>query len=51
MVPSQLVGVGATRRLTSIKWDVTTRILLAWVVTIPCSAFIAVPAFLAITAM
>jgi len=39
------------RRLTSTKWDITTRIVLAWIVTIPCSAFIAALVLFAITAM
>jgi len=33
-----IIGVGATRRLTGIKWDIAIRIVMAWVVTIPCSA-------------
>jgi PiT family inorganic phosphate transporter len=50
-ITGAIIGVGATRRLTSIKWDITTRIILAWVVTIPCSAVIAALTFSAIAAM
>jgi inorganic phosphate transporter, PiT family len=50
-ITGAIIGVGATRRLTSIKWDITTRIVLAWIVTIPCSAFIAAMVLFAITAM
>ena len=50
-ITGAIIGVGATRRLTSIKWDITTRIVLAWIVTIPCSAFIAALVLFAITAM
>jgi PiT family inorganic phosphate transporter len=50
-ITGAIIGVGTTRRLTSIKWDITTRIVLAWVITIPCSAVIAVLVFFATTAM
>jgi inorganic phosphate transporter, PiT family len=50
-ITGAIIGVGTTRRLTSIRWDITTRIVLAWVVTIPCSAFIAALTFFAIAAM
>ncbi len=46
-----IIGVGATRRLTGIKWDIAIRIVWAWVVTIPCSAFIAALTLMAIGAM
>jgi len=46
-----IIGVGATRRLTGIKWDIAIRIVMAWVVTIPCSAIIAFLTFMVIAAM
>jgi PiT family inorganic phosphate transporter len=46
-----IIGVGATRRLTGIKWDIAFRIVMAWVVTIPCSAIISALTFFAIAAM
>jgi PiT family inorganic phosphate transporter len=46
-----IIGVGATRRLTGIKWDIAIRIVLAWIVTIPCSAIIAALTFLVIAAV
>jgi PiT family inorganic phosphate transporter len=33
--------VGATRRLSSVRWGVANRIVWAWVLTIPLSALIA----------
>jgi len=33
-----IIGVGATRRLTAVRWGVTRRILWAWVLTIPGAA-------------
>ena len=36
-----IIGVGATTKLSGIKWGVAQRIIWAWVVTIPCAALIA----------
>jgi PiT family inorganic phosphate transporter len=36
-----IIGVGAARRVSSVRWKVANRIVFAWVVTIPASAFIA----------
>lgn len=37
-ITGAIVGVGATRRLTAVRWGVTHRILWAWVLTIPGAA-------------
>jgi PiT family inorganic phosphate transporter len=36
-----IMGVGAARRVSSVRWNVANRIVLAWIVTIPATAFIA----------
>ena len=36
-----IVGVGASRRLTAVRWGVTRSIMWAWVLTIPGAALIA----------
>jgi len=36
-----IMGVGATRRLSAVRWGVGKRIVLAWILTIPASATIA----------
>ena len=36
-----IMGVGATRRLNSVRWDVASRMVFAWVLTIPATALIA----------
>jgi PiT family inorganic phosphate transporter len=46
-----IIGVGATRRLTGIKWDIAIRIVVAWVVTIPCSAIISALTFFLLASM
>jgi PiT family inorganic phosphate transporter len=37
-ITGAIVGVGATRRLSAVRWGVTRRIVFAWVLTIPGSA-------------
>jgi PiT family inorganic phosphate transporter len=36
-----VIGVGAARRLSSVRWSVANDIVVAWILTIPASAFIA----------
>ena len=40
-ITGAIVGVGATRRLSAVKWGVAGRIVWAWVLTIPLAALIA----------
>jgi len=44
-ITGAIVGVGATRRLSAVKWGVAGRIVWAWVLTIPLSALIAALSF------
>ena len=44
-----IVGVGATRRLSAVRWGVAGRIVWAWVLTIPASAAIAAVTFLTLS--
>ncbi len=39
-ITGAIVGVGATRRLTAVRWGVTRRIVFAWMMTIPGAALI-----------
>ena len=50
-ITGAIVGVGATRRLSAVKWGVAGRILWAWVLTIPCAAIIAALSFWLIRAI
>lgn len=47
-ITGAIIGVGATRRLSAVKWGVARRIVWAWVLTIPISASIAALSFLII---
>jgi PiT family inorganic phosphate transporter len=44
-ITGAIVGVGATRRLSAVRWGVAGRIVWAWVLTIPASAGIAALAY------
>ena len=45
-ITGSIVGVGATRRLSAVRWGVAGRVVWAWVLTIPMSALIAALSFL-----
>jgi PiT family inorganic phosphate transporter len=44
-ITGAIVGVGATNRLSAVRWGVARRIVWAWVLTIPASALVAAIAF------
>ena len=44
-ITGSIVGVGATRRLSAVKWGVAGRILWAWILTIPAAALVAAVSF------
>lgn len=44
-ITGAIVGVGATHRLSAVRWGVATRIVWAWVFTIPAAAFVAALTF------
>jgi PiT family inorganic phosphate transporter len=50
-ITGAVIGVGATKRLTAVRWGVAGSILWAWVLTIPMSAGIAAAIFLAAKAV
>jgi PiT family inorganic phosphate transporter len=40
-ITGSIIGVGATKRLSAVRWGVTRSLLFAWIVTIPVSALVA----------
>jgi len=38
-ITGAIVGVGATRRLSAVRWGIAGRIVWAWILTIPMAAF------------
>ena len=49
-ITGSIVGVGATRRLSAVRWGVAGQIVWAWVLTIPCAFSIAALVYLALRA-
>jgi len=50
-ITGAIVGVGATRRLSAVRWGVTARILWAWVLTIPAAGAIGAGVYLLLRAL
>jgi PiT family inorganic phosphate transporter len=46
VVAGSIMGVGATKRFSAVRWGVARRIVWAWIITIPMSAFVAALAFM-----
>ncbi|HUR20346.1 MAG TPA: inorganic phosphate transporter, partial [Vicinamibacterales bacterium] len=44
-ITGAIVGVGATRRLSAVRWGVARQIVWAWLLTIPASAAIGAISF------
>ena len=40
-ITGSIVGVGATKRLSAVRWGVTVNLVWAWVLTIPVSGLLA----------
>jgi PiT family inorganic phosphate transporter len=40
-ITGSIVGVGAARRVSAVRWNVASSIVYAWVITIPASGIIA----------
>ena len=40
-ITGSIVGVGSVTKFSAVRWGVAGRIVWAWVLTIPCSAFVA----------
>jgi len=45
-ITGSIIGVGATKRLSAVRWGVTTNLLWAWVLTIPVSGVLAAITYL-----
>lgn len=44
-ITGSIIGVGATKRLSAVRWGVTINLLWAWILTIPVSALMAAVAY------
>jgi PiT family inorganic phosphate transporter len=41
-ITGAIVGVGSARRLSAVRWNVASSIVVAWIITIPASAIVAI---------
>jgi PiT family inorganic phosphate transporter len=46
-ITGAIVGVGAARKVSAVRWNVASNIVLAWFITLPASAIIAALFYLA----
>jgi len=44
-ITGAIVGVGSSRKLSAVRWGLAGNIVWAWILTIPCSAFMAAVAW------
>jgi PiT family inorganic phosphate transporter len=44
-ITGAIIGVGSVQRLSAVRWGVAAGIVWAWLLTIPCSAFVAAVAW------
>ncbi|MGC5009160.1 anion permease [Streptosporangium sp. DT93] len=47
-ITSAIMGVGATKRLSAVRWGVAGNIITAWILTIPAAALVAVLSYFAL---
>jgi len=48
-ITGSIMGVGALKRLTAVKWGVAGQIVWAWILTIPCAAVISAVTYVLVT--
>ena len=48
-ITGSIIGVGATKRLSAVRWGVTINLLWAWILTIPVSALMAMAVYHLVT--
>ena len=41
IISGSVFGVGASRRLNAVRWQVAINMVAAWIITIPASALVA----------
>ena len=49
VITSTILGVGLSKRMSAVNWNVAQRILIAWVLTIPASAIMAYVTYMVLT--
>ncbi len=49
IITSSILGVGLSKRISAVNWNVAQRILIAWILTIPASGLVAYVVYLIIS--
>jgi PiT family inorganic phosphate transporter len=45
VVSGSIMGVGTSKRISAVHWGVAQQMLMAWILTIPCTAFVSALAY------
>jgi PiT family inorganic phosphate transporter len=45
-ITGAIVGVGAARKVSAVRWNIANRIVVAWIITLPASGVIAAAFYL-----
>jgi PiT family inorganic phosphate transporter len=48
-ITGAIIGVGAARKVSAVRWGVAHSIVIAWIITIPCAGMIACITYSAFT--
>ena len=40
-VTGSIIGVGAARKVSAVRWNIASNIVVAWIITLPASALVA----------
>jgi inorganic phosphate transporter, PiT family len=48
VIASSIMGVGASRRVSAVRWGVARSMIIAWILTIPVAAMVAALLYLAL---
>ena len=41
VISGAIMGVGSAKRASAVRWEIAGQMMMAWVLTIPCSAVVA----------
>ncbi|RUY55635.1 inorganic phosphate transporter, partial [Mesorhizobium sp. M7A.F.Ca.CA.001.12.1.1] len=47
-ITGAIIGVGAARRVSAVRWGIAGNIVIAWIVTLPATALISALTYLAV---
>src|ERR1700744_6545753 len=50
-VTGAIIGVGAARKVSAVRWNIATNIVVAWIITLPASALMAALCYVAVRSL